>query len=255
MIVMAADIWASGCHRRPYWIVYNACVALMLVSSCLRLLASLWLGADAAEALHLLNSGFFLVTTVGLIGMTIGAILITAGRLNAEIASMAEQDALTQLLNRRGFFARYSAWTAQASTEPLSLILVDIDRFKAINDGHGHEVGDQVICQVANTLRDAAGQSDWVARFGGEEYVVALPNVRLPDAVKLAEQLRQRIEADAVISRSAGLRITASLGVAQADAGTPFEPLFNAADRALYSAKQGGRNRVCEATAIDEVVA
>lgn len=248
MLIMARDIWRSGCHRLPYWSIYVLGVALMLVVGSARLLMSLRLGPAAGEALQVLNSAFFLVTTVGLIGFTIGAILITAGRLNAEVTAMAEHDALTRPLNRRGFFKRFRDWSAKQSARPLSLLLIDIDHFKTINDRHGHDVGDAVICRLARVLANGVRQSDWVARFGGEEFVVALPGTSQAEACELAERLRQSIEQQALPRADASLHFTASFGVAHGSTDQPFESLIKAADRALYAAKRQGRNRVQVAT-------
>ena len=244
MLIMARDIWLSGCHRLPFWSIYSACTVLMLVAATVRLLLSIGFGPDAAESLQVLNSTSFLVTTVGLIGFTIGAILITAGRLNSEITAMAERDALTGLLNRHGFFARYRAWSSERSTMSLSLVLIDIDHFKCINDQHGHDVGDAVIGRLAALLTEGVRRSDWVARFGGEEFVVALPDTAQAEALELADRLRGAIEREGLQHAGARLHFTASFGVAQGRADSPFETLFKAADRALYAAKHQGRNRV-----------
>ena len=161
---------------------------------------------------------------------------------NARLAELAAFDALSGAANRRNFDQALNAEALRSHRygRPLAVILADIDRFKRVNDTHGHATGDDVIRGVAATLAANCRGSDLVARYGGEEFAVLLPETSAQHAFELAERLRQAIEA--ADYGSAG-RITASFGVAELGAdGSPTELMHNA-DRAMYQAKEQGRNR------------
>jgi two-component system cell cycle response regulator len=165
----------------------------------------------------------------------------------AELRSMALTDQLTQLHNRHFLVeaAQLTLSEARRHGHPVSLLVLDIDRFKAINDTHGHATGDAVLSQVAALLKRTSRAEDLVARFGGEEFVLLLPHCGLEDAARKAEVLRQAIEA----ARPSGIVVTVSIGVAGQGAspspvGAGFDELFGRADRALYEAKSRGRNCV-----------
>ncbi|HMQ29111.1 MAG TPA: diguanylate cyclase [Chloroflexaceae bacterium] len=167
-------------------------------------------------------------------------------------AYQASHDPLTGLLNRLAITTHVRAELARASRggHPLSLALLDIDHFKQVNDTHGHLVGDQALCHVAQTLTGAVRPYDWVGRWGGEEFLVILAGTGLDDALAAAERLRAEIEARPLrLADGAALSLTVSVGVACAGpAGEqPGDPvrLFQRADAALYEAKRMGRNRVC----------
>ncbi len=160
---------------------------------------------------------------------------------------LATIDDMTDICNRRHFMSlAHAPWERfQATGEPLSLLIFDLDLFKSINDRFGHDAGDAAIRRVANVCRDAIYETDILARLGGEEFVLLLPDTRGEDALARGEQLRRRIEASPLAVEDTILRITASIGVAEADAGmTRFSDLMKRADKALYEAKRAGRNRV-----------
>jgi len=165
----------------------------------------------------------------------------------AELRGMALTDQLTQLHNRHFLIdAAYLAMCeARRHKHPLSLLVVDVDRFKSINDAHGHMMGDSVLIQVATILRQTTRGEDIVARFGGEEFVVVLPFCSLEDAMAKAENLRVSIER----ARPSGLLVTVSIGLTGMEntADNTFDGLFQRADAALYRAKGEGRNRVVKA--------
>jgi diguanylate cyclase (GGDEF)-like protein len=171
---------------------------------------------------------------------------VLANLRNLAIAeSRAATDALTGLPNRRGIQDALSHQIAHAAQalDPFSLILFDLDRFKAINDGHGHEKGDLVLAAVAETARATLRDGDFVGRSGGEEFIVLLPGTDAAGAMVTAEKLRRAIAGITVpgVDRP----ITASLGVATfPDESADGAGLMRLADRALYAAKRDGRNRV-----------
>ncbi len=167
-----------------------------------------------------------------------------AQRQDAE--RVARADPLTLLENRRGF--RESAEVLLATTartgQPLTAVLVDIDHFKRVNDRHGHPVGDRVLVEVAECMRQALRIGDRCARWGGEEFVLLLPDTDLDAARGLAERLRQRLQDTSIHGVQPPLRITASLGVAVLQPNDELDDLVARADAALYRAKENGRNRV-----------
>jgi diguanylate cyclase (GGDEF)-like protein len=173
--------------------------------------------------------------------------------LLAEVQTMAETDALTRVANRRTFEAALERELARATraAEPVSLVMVDIDHFKLVNDTHGHQVGDDVLQIVAHALGSECRAIDTLARYGGEEFAVILPTCDAAEAVEIAERLRQ-----AVASAPTPVKVTSSAGVAT----YPLDSvngaaLVKAADEALYESKRNGRNRVTSASAATTEVA
>ena len=169
---------------------------------------------------------------------------------NDELRRLATTDSLSGALNRRAFFERANAVceSDRKAGQPISVLLVDIDFFKAINDQNGHQVGDRAIAAVARVLSSTVRSTDMVCRYGGEEFCVLLHGTSPAMACSTAERIRTRIEAECGIGlkKERILRITASLGVASFDArSTNVESLIAGADKALYRAKREGRNRVC----------
>ena len=156
-------------------------------------------------------------------------------------------DPLTSVWNRAGLdtiLARELEASAMRGS-PLSLAMVDLDHFKSVNDRYGHAVGDTVLSEVARRLRVAARPVDSVARFGGEEFVVILPGCGVNDVRTVAERLRSRLaDTPVVVGQSLQLDVTASIGIATAEAGEPASVLLTRADVALYDAKRDGRDRV-----------
>ncbi len=168
----------------------------------------------------------------------------------SELLNKSSTDALTHVANRTQFnlLFEHSLYIAQREKTPLSLIFFDIDHFKAVNDTYGHLVGDDVLYHLANLAKNSLRKSDIVARWGGEEFIVILPNTSLKPASQLAEELREAIESDefAVVQH-----ITCSFGVSQFQESEEGEKLLLRLDELLYSAKENGRNRVevgCKST-------
>lgn len=163
----------------------------------------------------------------------------------AEARHLASTDPLTGLANRRQLDDALR--DGLAAHKPMSLIMVDLDHFKTVNDSHGHPAGDQVLRHLAGILAELAGGGALTARFGGEEFAVILPLCAVREAVAVAERIRVRIVQSVFPIGQTGQRlsVTASLGVALASPGELPAQLIERADAALYEAKRGGRNRVC----------
>ncbi len=168
-------------------------------------------------------------------------------RVEEELRRLATIDDLTELYNRRAFFERGRRLLERCrqSGQPAALVLFDLDHFKAINDTYGHEAGDRVLTAVAERCRRVLRPGDLLARLGGEEFAVLLPDTGRIAAVRIAERLRRVIAETGIPVRDRELRVTASLGVAVPEnAPGGLDPLLAAADRALYRAKGKGRDRV-----------
>ena len=161
---------------------------------------------------------------------------------------LSNTDALTQLANRRRFSETLEQELARARRykRPLSLVMLDVDHFKRLNDSYGHQAGDDVLKSIAGLLPTTLRAQDMVARFGGEEFAIVLPETPVQQARAVAERLRSAIESRTFRCQGHDIGVTASFGVADTRAGELGSPqqLIGAADRALYTAKTCGRNRV-----------
>jgi diguanylate cyclase len=167
----------------------------------------------------------------------------------AEIQTEAMSDALTGLQNRRAFDEQLRQSTAEAKSDgaPLSLVMFDIDHFKAFNDTHGHQLGDQVLRLVAGCLKDCTKGRDTPARYGGEEFAIILPGADVDGAIAVANQVRETVAGKRITRKSTKESlgtVTLSGGAAAYRPGEPLEDLIARADAALYAAKESGRNRV-----------
>jgi len=172
--------------------------------------------------------------------------------LRAELAEQVVRDVGTGLHNRRFVFEVLPEMVAQCELEgsPMSVVAIDVDHFKAVNDTYGHTVGDRVLQAIATAL-DEAARGAIVARFGGEEFVALLPGVPSDEAIAVAEELRVACASVGVPSRNGAIEVTLSAGVATALPGSiDMNALFERADAALYRAKDSGRNRVCAAPSV-----
>ncbi len=171
---------------------------------------------------------------------------------NARLFESATFEGLTGLYRREAVLEILDReWSRSIRYDrPLAIALADLDRFKWINDRHGHLAGDMVLQRVAAELRAQVRETDFIGRFGGEEFLIVLPETQLDGASQLAEKIRERIEAmEIAIDSGEPLKVTLSIGVAgraevRADGKTRARPLLQAADAALYTAKRNGRNRV-----------
>ena len=163
--------------------------------------------------------------------------------------SEARTDQLTQLPNRR-YFDEYCWFLAsrRRSTDRLAIIAIDVDHFKKLNDRYGHQVGDVVLRAIATAIQYSVREEDIPARYGGEEFVVLLRNPLQGYAMQVGERIRQNVRDLDLIEAGVTERVTVSVGVASGvQAGEPIEEIVERADRALYSAKRSGRDRVVEA--------
>jgi diguanylate cyclase (GGDEF)-like protein len=186
----------------------------------------------------------------------LGALMTSFNAMAAELEKerqalkeLSASDPLTGLCNHREFFRllREEMQRSQRYLHPLSLLMIDLDYFKQINDTFGHPAGDRVLCAVADILRRELRQVDQLARYGGEEFAAILPETAESEAIAIANRIRQAIAARPLaISETEGAELTISIGLAIfPDDANSVEGLVEKADQSLYAAKAAGRNRVC----------
>jgi diguanylate cyclase (GGDEF)-like protein len=176
---------------------------------------------------------------------------------NKDLARQAATDGLTGLANRKALaqFLAGALAESQQAAEPVSLLFLDIDKFKSVNDTYGHQIGDEVLERLGKLLRSLIKSTDLAARYGGEEMAVVLKKCDSQHAIETAERIRAAIQAECFDCDGKSFRVTGSIGVATGAPGGRFrscDDLIAAADHAVYSAKKAGRNRVCEYKADSE---
>ncbi|HUL21814.1 MAG TPA: sensor domain-containing diguanylate cyclase [Thermodesulfobacteriota bacterium] len=207
------------------------------------ILGCISLNSDQPNAFDAQDLQFFSV-----IGYQMAATLRHFQRFSS-VKNMAIYDTLTGLHNRRYFEERLEVEAQKSlhSNTPLSLVMVDIDFFKKVNDTFGHTEGDQVLCKVSSLLKTSVRKKDIVARYGGEEFILILPEARLDETFVMAERIRRLVEETLFEVGKAQVNLTLSLGISNFPSHRvkSKEELMEMADQALYDAKRGGRNRVC----------
>ncbi|MBU6404145.1 MAG: GGDEF domain-containing protein [Proteobacteria bacterium] len=221
------------------WIPQSIFTALRALQLLLQLPLPGWLEFGLPAALALSS----LVLTLGL-----GLSTLQARRERDAARNEAQRDPLTGVHNRRALMARIAEALTEARQQhaPLSLIFLDLDHFKAINDRHGHLIGDACLRILAERVQSELRPGDTLARWGGEEFVVLLPATALGEATLIGERIRRRVEADPFIASGVAVAITVSLGLSGHTRATIESPeqLIEQADAALYRAKAAGRNRL-----------
>ncbi len=201
------------------------------------------LGLEALNLIALASVMFFVCIMCGYISKVRSDLAIAV----RTIREQADRDALTGLFNRRNFIERLDvelARCARGVTQGITLCMLDLDNFKQINDQFGHPAGDEVLVQVGKCLRDSIRTTDYVARFGGEEFAVLLDGNSNDPALAVSERMRVKIE-QLQIPVLQGLAISTSIGVAHLANGESSTSVIARADHALYLAKAQGRNRIC----------
>jgi diguanylate cyclase (GGDEF)-like protein len=242
-----AQGWRSGTMLRRFLVIALALLALVVTARGVLTLAMPdgWGWLSNALVLMLSSGALFLLMMLG----SFGYLLLSREQLQHELARLAVVDLLTDVPNRRGFFNALAPWMALARRPglPTSLIVLDLDHFKRVNDNYGHPVGDSVMRAVVEVCQHQLRDSDQLGRLGGAEFAVLLPRTKLADAVVVAERIRSSLAQTPVKSERAMITITASLGVTTIRPDDSTVSLFKRADEAVQSAKQAGRNSVVEA--------
>jgi diguanylate cyclase (GGDEF)-like protein len=162
-------------------------------------------------------------------------------RVMAETQLQASTDGLTGLINRRSLENGMRRLRTEGTT--FSLVMADLDHFKALNDAHGHESGDRALRIFSETIRSAMRSDDLACRYGGEEFAIVLPATDLPDALEIVERIRCALAS--ATARGDAPAFTASFGVAHSSEAEDHDDLIRRADRAMFAAKTAGRDRIC----------
>jgi two-component system cell cycle response regulator len=177
--------------------------------------------------------------------------------LETELQRLAATDSLTGTNNRRHFLqhAQQELQRSERFSLPMALLMLDIDKFKSVNDSFGHATGDTVLKAVVMACNQNLRHVDLFGRLGGEEFATLLPQTDLDGALTMAERLRQAVEALEIDGNGAPLRVTVSIGLSALRPGEDLDALMRRADAALYRAKDEGRNRCCVCNVPEEVPA
>lgn len=229
-------------------------LVVVLCSACLVLAVRIgWMMSVPAQA------GIFDPTPINAIVFSLGAyspvlatvsfLLMVNRRIQLQWMATAATDWLTELPNRREFetATRRMLAIGERSGQPVSLLLIDVDHFKSVNDNYGHAAGDRVLQALAQVLRQQLRATDVVARIGGEEFALTAPATSASGALTLAELLRQRLKHAAIRATSKAPEVTVTIGIAQSEAGDDPSTLLRRADRRLYEGKAAGRNCIVAA--------
>lgn len=226
------------------WIVHTEGALRTFASVAALSVAIAGAGAAAGAGPHTTAYQYAMIVLAGsaYFGLAVPSLYLD----NEHLRRLATTDALTGAANRLAFdeAARRETERARRFGTPLSVVLLDLDHFKEVNDSHGHAFGDAVLAEVAARLRGGLRDSDVLGRVGGEEFALLLPMTDAPAALETAERLRRALRAEAVVHGGSAAVVTASFGVAPVDPASGFEAAREAADRALYEAKRRGRDRV-----------
>ena len=243
-------LWGTRSFARDMaveMVVFAILIAGICVLNAMKLMLILQGGLQALD----MNSRFQMVFYIymSFLGTVIppGAVWLALRRLTDELGSMAAQDPLTKLLNRRGLLDGLEAHFAVRKAAPVHLLIVDIDHFKRINDNYGHQFGDNVLCRVAEAIQQSTRRSDLKCRLGGEEFLVLCPGLKGDEVLQLAERIRAAIAEIAIpgISLHGSVTCTATIGVSNPFiTAQAFDITLQQADAALYRGKSAGRNRV-----------
>jgi len=239
LIMLIMDKMAVGGTR-----FMSKCTAV-LIATCAIVSAAMGFRANPYTSMvEIIGALPLLMLYPMVVGLTAYRLARRLREQNQLLAEISRTDGLSGLLNRRYWEEVVSAefQRCRRNGHRASLLMLDIDHFKAVNDRHGHPAGDEVIRNVAAILRDSLREHDVPGRYGGEEFGILLPDTPAPGAEVIAERVRKRIDSASLSGK--GLRATVSIGIAQLDPqDMDYSVWISHADRALYAAKERGRNR------------
>lgn len=245
--ILTRGYW-SGSERLKRWLIYST--GLLGLGFIIRALycyitPELFIQMIAKSTIQ---GSLVIAGIIYMIFSTVVILLVRLYRLNKELSSLASMDSLTGLFNRRAFIDNAKNMIV-SNNLPLSVLMLDLDNFKKINDAYGHNVGDTVLKFCSHTLQDGLKQHGIIGRLGGEEFAVILPRTDSKQALAVAEKLRFAVE---TINVHPDIRLSISIGVATSSHIANIESLLVSADKALYDAKAKGRNQVIHSELLTE---
>ena len=233
---------------RVEMVLFAALIGGIFALNAVKFVTVLQNGLEALDMDSRFQTVFYLYMSFLATVLAPSIVWLVLRRLTDELRAMAAHDPLTRLLNRRGLLEGLQAHFRSRTAGPAHLLIVDIDHFKHINDSYGHQVGDTVLCHVADVLRETARQGDLTCRLGGEEFVVICLNTDAEGAMRLAERTRAAIENTEVMTAAAPggpIRCTVTIGISPGFADPQeLDRAMQQADAALYRGKNAGRNRI-----------
>jgi diguanylate cyclase (GGDEF)-like protein len=240
----------EGVLGNIYWLVSSLffLLALLMVGRAISA-ANVDISVFDSFATWSLNAYTFMLGAVSQFFISSLFVLMLSYQLNKNLASMVTVDSLTNVLNRRGLEDASLKMQGMCKRINMSMavLLIDIDHFKKVNDKHGHLAGDEVLKHLSNVVLGVLRSGDVFGRYGGEEFIVFMPNTNENEAAKLAERVRVSVDSTPFKNGQLAIHITVSVGVTDSvRSGYDFKGLIAAADAALYAAKKSGRNRVSQ---------
>jgi diguanylate cyclase (GGDEF)-like protein len=214
-----------------------------------------WVEVSPFQTRDSLNTVFYMINYLGMFFLSFGFVLSTVEQSAEKNRRFAQEDPLTGLSNRRALFDAMDNLFASAKSAgtPTTIMIIDIDHFKQVNDRYGHQAGDAVLLRVAETIEQRLRDRDIVGRIGGEEFLAVLPDTPINGAKRVAEELRETLASSPIIHEQQEIPVTISIGLhhsAQMHQPLDTDSMIASADEALYLAKARGRNRVEVAEAV-----
>lgn len=257
LLLSSMNLWLLSClitrwkttGGRGAWLVVGALSFQTLVFALRIGLVGIssWVGAELMQSSAVQTLTFMSTFAVVLVA-SMGFVFMARDRADEDNRRLAAVDSLTGVANRRAVIAALDRDVARSirTHEPMALMMVDIDHFKNVNDRYGHPAGDKVLCSVVDVLRERVRSQDLVGRYGGEEFMVLLPDTTARGGYLLAQQLCEAVQALHLEHEGQPIPVTVSIGLygGRLQPGDHWDMLISAADRALYEAKDRGRNRV-----------
>ena len=225
-------------------------LAMLVLMTGARGVLAVFFSLDIATILqgNAVQTATFMTSFMAILVTSIGFVFMAKERADAANVRLAAQDALTGTLNRRALMLGLERELARAIRQraPLALLMLDIDHFKKVNDQYGHLAGDQVLRHIVGVIGQRQRAQDVLGRYGGEEFMLLLPGTDVAGALQLAQQMRQAVQNTPTQWAGQSIAVTVSVGISCVAGGQPnsWETLLQAADQALYRAKDNGRNRV-----------